>query len=478
MATLDPGDEVVIPAPYWVSYPDMALLAGGTPVFVSCPDQTGFKLRPEDLDAAITPRTKWLILNSPSNPTGAAYTEAELRELTDVLMRHPHVWLLSDDIYEHLVYDDFRFVTPLAVEPRLRARCLTMNGVAKAYAMTGWRIGYAGGPAELIKAMAKVQSQSTSNPCSISQAATVAALNGPQDFIAERTAIFRERRDLVVDLLNQRARPALPSAGGRLLRLPELRRHDRQADAVRRGPGRTARTSPATCWKARAWRRSMAPRSAWTPICGSPTPPRPSSSRKPADGSFAPAKRCTDRRRGRLTPHSNSGWTTRSPGSMPLLGGQAAAQLEHGGDRLARIDHLVGQRLGVPRDAADPAIGFDEQDVERDEGVAHPHRDRLAARRSRTACRGRPPAPRGTSGPRARSAGVAASSTSELERAAAGLDGQRGRARLRRRRGDGKQRPLPAGRPHGPARAAAGQRSRCSFGHSLPTKAPARQLRR
>ena len=203
MATLDPGDEVVVPAPYWVSYPDMVLLAGGTPVFVTCPDQTGFKLRPEDLEAAITPRTKWLILNSPSNPTGAAYSEPELRELTDVLLRHPQVWLLTDDIYEHLVYDDFRFVTPLAVEPGLRSRCLTMNGVAKAYAMTGWRIGYAGGPTELIKAMAKVQSQSTSNPCSISQAAAAAALTGPQDFIAERAAIFRRRRDLVVELLNQ-----------------------------------------------------------------------------------------------------------------------------------------------------------------------------------------------------------------------------------------------------------------------------------
>jgi aspartate aminotransferase len=203
MATLDPGDEVVVPAPYWVSYPDMVLLAGGTPVFVTCPDQTGFKLRPEDLDAAITPRTKWLILNSPSNPTGAAYSAAELRQLTDVLLRHPQVWLLTDDIYEHLVYDAFRFVTPLAVEPGLRSRCLTMNGVAKAYAMTGWRIGYAGGPTELIKAMAKVQSQSTSNPCSISQAATVAALTGPQDFIAERAAIFRQRRDLVVELLNR-----------------------------------------------------------------------------------------------------------------------------------------------------------------------------------------------------------------------------------------------------------------------------------
>jgi aspartate aminotransferase len=203
MATLDPGDEVLIPAPYWVSYPDMVLLSGGTPVFVSCPDQTGFKLRPEDLDEAITPRTKWVILNSPNNPTGAAYTAEELRALTDVLLRHPQVWLLTDDIYEHLVYDGFRFVTPLAVEPRLRPRCLTMNGVAKAYAMTGWRIGYAGGPSELIKAMAKIQSQSTSNPCSISQAAAVAALTGPQDFIAERAAVFCERRDLVVDLLNR-----------------------------------------------------------------------------------------------------------------------------------------------------------------------------------------------------------------------------------------------------------------------------------
>jgi aspartate aminotransferase len=203
MATLDPGDEVVIPAPYWVSYPDMVLLAGGTPVVVTCPDQTGFKLRGEDLEAAITPRTKWLILNSPSNPTGAAYTKSELSELTSVLRRHPQVWLLSDDIYEHLVYDDFQFVTPLAVEPALRARCLTMNGVAKAYAMTGWRIGYAGGPAELIRAMAKVQSQSTSNPCSISQAATVAALNGPQDFLQGWVATFKRRRDLVVDMLNR-----------------------------------------------------------------------------------------------------------------------------------------------------------------------------------------------------------------------------------------------------------------------------------
>jgi aspartate aminotransferase len=203
MATLDPGDEVVIPAPYWVSYPDMTLLAGGTPVVVRCPEQAGFKLQPEDLEQAITPRTKWLILNSPNNPTGAAYGKDELRCLTDVLARHEHVWVLSDDIYEHLVYDGFEFVTPAALEPRLKDRCLTMNGVAKAYAMTGWRIGYGGGPVELIRAMAKIQSQSTTNPCSISQAAAVAALNGPQDFMAERTRVFKERRDLVVDLLNQ-----------------------------------------------------------------------------------------------------------------------------------------------------------------------------------------------------------------------------------------------------------------------------------
>jgi aspartate aminotransferase len=203
MATLDPGDEVIIPAPYWVSYPDMTLLAGGTPVAVRCPEQTDFKLQPDDLKQAITPRTKWLILNSPNNPTGAAYTAEELRGLTDVLLRHEHVWLLSDDIYEHLVYDDFQFVTPAALEPRLKDRCLTMNGVAKAYAMTGWRIGYAGGPPELIRSMAKIQSQSTTNPCSISQAAAVEALNGPQDFIPERALVFKRRRDLVVDMLNQ-----------------------------------------------------------------------------------------------------------------------------------------------------------------------------------------------------------------------------------------------------------------------------------
>jgi len=203
MATLNPGDEVVIPAPYWVSYPDMTLLAGGTPVFVNCPEQNGFKLRAEDLEEAITPKTKWLILNSPSNPSGAALNRDELSAVAAVLMRHPHVWVITDDIYEHLVYDGFEFNTIAAVEPGLKDRCLTMNGVAKAYAMTGWRIGYAGGPTPLIKAMAKVQSQSTSNPCSISQAASVAALTGPMNFMAERAATFKARRDMVAGLLNQ-----------------------------------------------------------------------------------------------------------------------------------------------------------------------------------------------------------------------------------------------------------------------------------
>ena len=203
VATLNPGDEVIVPAPYWVSYPDMALLAGGVPVFVAAGAETGFKLRPEDLEKAITPKTRWLILNSPSNPTGAAYTAAELKALAEVLLRHPQVWILSDDMYEHLVFDDFKFATIAAVEPKLYDRTLTMNGVSKAYAMTGWRIGYAAGPAPLIKAMAKVMSQSTSNPTSVSQYAAVEALNGPQDFIHERAKVFQARRDLVVSMLNQ-----------------------------------------------------------------------------------------------------------------------------------------------------------------------------------------------------------------------------------------------------------------------------------
>ncbi len=203
MATINPGDEVLIPAPYWVSYPDITLLAGGVPVSIEAGADANFKLTPEQLEAAITDKTKWLIFNSPSNPTGAAYTADEIKGLTDVLLRHPQVWVLSDDIYEHLTYGDFEFKSIVAVEPQLKSRTLTMNGVAKAYAMTGWRIGYAGGPVELIGAMRKVQSQSTSNPCSISQWASVEALNGPQEFIKERREVFEQRRDLVVSMLNE-----------------------------------------------------------------------------------------------------------------------------------------------------------------------------------------------------------------------------------------------------------------------------------
>lgn len=203
MATLNPGDEVVIPAPFWVSYPDMVKLAGGEPVIAEASIQTGYKLTADQLEAAITPKTKWLIFNSPSNPTGAGYTWDELKELTDVLMRHPHVWVMTDDMYEHLAYDDFEFCTPAQVEPRLYDRTLTVNGVSKAYAMTGWRIGYAAGPEHLIKAMRKIQSQSTSNPCTVSQWAAVEALNGTQDYIAENNKMFVRRRDLVVKMLNQ-----------------------------------------------------------------------------------------------------------------------------------------------------------------------------------------------------------------------------------------------------------------------------------
>lgn len=203
VATLNPGDEVVVPAPYWVSYPDIVQLLGATPVIVPCPIDNGFKMKPEDLDKAITPRTKWLIMNSPSNPSGAAYTADDLRALADVLMKHEQVWVLTDDMYEHLIYDGLKFATLAEVEPGLYERTLTMNGVSKAYAMTGWRIGYAGGPAPLIKAMAKIMSQSTSNPTSVSQWASVEALNGPQDFIPERNEVFQQRRDLVVSMLNQ-----------------------------------------------------------------------------------------------------------------------------------------------------------------------------------------------------------------------------------------------------------------------------------
>ena len=203
MVTLNPGDEVIIPAPYWVSYPDIVLLAGATPVIVATTPEQGFKMRPDALEKAITPRAKWLIFNSPSNPTGAAYTRAEVKAITEVLTKHPHVWLLSDDMYEHLVYDDFEFASPAQVEPSLFERTLTLNGMSKAYCMTGWRLGYAGAPELLIKAIATLQSQSTTNPNSIAQWAGVEALDGPQDFIAEHNRVFKERRDLCVSMLNQ-----------------------------------------------------------------------------------------------------------------------------------------------------------------------------------------------------------------------------------------------------------------------------------
>ena len=214
MATLNPGDEVIVPAPYWVSYPDMVLLAGGTPVFAPTTAASGFKLKPAELEAAITPRTRWLILNSPSNPSGAAYTKDELKGLAEVLLRHPQVWILTDDMYEHLMFDDMKFWTIAQVEPALYERTLTMNGVSKAYAMTGWRIGYAAGPEPLIKLMAKVMSQSTSNPCSVSQYAAVEALNGTQDFIKPNAALFQRRRDLVVSMLNQASGLACPTPEG------------------------------------------------------------------------------------------------------------------------------------------------------------------------------------------------------------------------------------------------------------------------
>src|SRR6476469_6153644 len=230
MATLDPGDEVIIPAPYWVSYPDMVMLARGEPVSVPTTLESGFKMSPEALERAITPKTKWLLLNSPANPTGAAYTRAELKQLTDVLVRHPNVYVMTDDMYEHLVYDEFEFTTPAQVEPRLYDRTLTVNGVSKAYCMTGWRIGYAGGPEPLIKAMAKLQSQSTSNPTSVSQWAALEALTGPQDFIAANNRVFRERRDLVVAMLNQSRGLSCPTPQGAFYVFPSC------ADTI----GRTA----------------------------------------------------------------------------------------------------------------------------------------------------------------------------------------------------------------------------------------------
>ena len=214
MATLNEGDEVIIPAPYWVSYPDMVLLAEGTPKIVECPLDKNFILQPEDLERAITPKTKWIILNSPSNPTGSGYTWDDMKKITDVLIRHPNIWVMTDDMYEHLVYDDFKFCTPAEVEPELYSRTLTVNGMSKAFCMTGWRIGYAAGPENLITAIRKIQSQSTSNPSSISQAASVAALNGPMDFLAKNNEVFKQRRGLVCSMLNQASGITCPTPDG------------------------------------------------------------------------------------------------------------------------------------------------------------------------------------------------------------------------------------------------------------------------
>ena len=222
IATLNAGDEVIIPAPYWVSYPDMVLLGGGTPVTIEAQLEANFKITADQLEAAITPKTKWFLFNSPSNPTGAGYSWNELKALTDVLLRNPHVWVMTDDMYEHLAYDDFKFCTPAQVEPKLYDRTLTVNGVSKAYAMTGWRIGYAAGPKVLIDAIRKVQSQSTSNPCSVSQWAAVEALNGTQDFLAPNNALFEGRRDLVVGLLNQAKGVVCPKPEGAFYVYPSI----------------------------------------------------------------------------------------------------------------------------------------------------------------------------------------------------------------------------------------------------------------
>ena len=214
MASVNPGDEIIIPAPYWVSYPAIPLFFGGKPVIVDCPAENGFKMTGEQLEAAITPKTKWLIMNSPSNPSGAGYTHDDLKELSDVLVRHDHVWVFTDDIYERLIYDNFKFTAMARVEPGLKDRILTMNGMSKAYCMTGWRVGYAAGPVELIKAMTKIQSQSISHTAAISQVASVAALNGPQDFIAENNKVFKDRRNLVVSMLNQASGLSCPTPEG------------------------------------------------------------------------------------------------------------------------------------------------------------------------------------------------------------------------------------------------------------------------
>ncbi len=272
MATLNPGDEVIIPAPYWVSYPEMVSICGGTPVFVETTIEDNFKLKPEALEAVVTAKTKWLIFNSPSNPSGAAYSHDELKALTDVLMRHDHVWVLTDDMYEHLCYGGFEFATPAQVEPALYGRTLTMNGVSKAYAMTGWRIGYAAGPKELVKAMDMIQGQQTSGACSIAQWAAVEALNGPQDFIGERRKVFEERRDLVVSMLNQAKGISCPVPKGLFTSiLPVKGALAKPLPPAK--PLKPMRISSANCWKPKALPWCMARLSDWGRTSAFPMPP-------------------------------------------------------------------------------------------------------------------------------------------------------------------------------------------------------------
>ena len=294
LVTMNEGDEVIIPAPFWVSYPEMVAINRGTPVVVPTTIENGFKLQAADLERAITPRTKWLVLNSPSNPSGAAYTESELKELTDVLMRHPHVWVLTDDMYEHLVYGDFKFTTPAQVEPGLKARTLTMNGVSKSYAMTGWRIGYAAGPTELIKAMDMVQGQQTSGACTIAQWASVEALNGPQDFMPIRRKAFEERRDLVVSMLGQAKHLQCPKPEGAFYVYPSCAGAIGRKGAVGQGDRNRRRFRHRASGRGRGRGRRRGPPSARGRTSASPMRRRSSSSRRRARRSRSSPPNCGD----------------------------------------------------------------------------------------------------------------------------------------------------------------------------------------
>ena len=373
MATLNPGDEVVIPAPYWVSYPEIVALAGGDAGRGRRRrSQTASSSRRQALEKAITPKTKWLILNSPSNPTGAAYTRAELKALADVLMQHPHVWVLTDDMYEHLVYDGFSFATVAEVEPALKERTLTMNGVSKAYAMTGWRIGYGGGPEQLIKAMAKLQSQSTSNPSSISQWAAVEALNGPQDFIPKNAEIFRQRRDLVVSMLNQAKGIACPRPEGAFYVFPSCAGTIGKTTRRRARRSRTTRISSPRCSRRRASPSCTARPSASRRTSASPTPPRRRRWKRPARASSGSAPGCGRRTTGTVVPmlrvsaSSLAAWCAlpRRPRPRPPSARSSAFRVpasDLGGRRLALAAGSAG-RAAIRRSRPAPVraleIGF------------------------------------------------------------------------------------------------------------------------